>query len=356
MGINQGSTKNLGGIGAVVLLASVATTAVAASGGVVTAAAINVQFGDSSLNAPGVTGSGVYSNGQQSGGYNSTPVYTGVGMDSQDAGTAWNQVFFPGYTTAGGTNYGAAHGTVGNLVYSNGTAATGVSVTLGAQNGAYSDASYSTQASGDSAMPTYMEGYLWNSVQYGTAPAIGPSTVEISGLTAGAQYDVYIYSALPYNESDTLFTLAPANTPAGSGSYLLIDPQRLYTNSSGAVTGSADIRNPASSQFSSPGYATPTLVAPTADPSNANGDYGIFTAVADGSGNINFTFFNSGVSNVWGTGGTSTAKSVKDDWYGINAMQIQPVSTPEPATFGLLALALGGLLLLSRRGGIFGRS
>ena len=347
MSIKYGYAKALG---ATALLAGAGAMAILASSGVAGAATINVQFGDSSLNAPGVTGSGIYANGQQSGGYNSTPVYSGTGMDSQDTGTVWNQVFFPGYTTAGGTAYGTANATVGNLVYSNGSAATGVSVTVGAQNGAYSDASYNTQASGDSAMPTYMEGYLWNSVQYGTAPAIGPSTVEISGLTAGAKYQLYVYSALPYNESDTLFTLAAANTPAGSGSYLLIDPQQLYTNSSGAVTGSADIRNPASSQFASPGYATPTLVAPTADPSNANGDYGIFTAVADSSGNINFTYFNSGVSNGWGTGAASTAKSVKDDWYGINAMQIQSVSTPEPATLGLLALALGGLLLLSRRG------
>jgi hypothetical protein len=178
-----------------------------------------------------------------------------------------------------------------------------------------------------------MVGYFWNSPKYTTATV---QNSEIEGLTPGGAYKIYLYSAGPYNQKGNLFTLNSANVAPGSGSYLLLD----------ANVNGAGSRDPAwtTSSGSYAGFVngvTPTTSAPTAYPTASNdlGSWGIFSAVADANGNIKFSY---GVPSF---DGAPTSR-----WYFFNAMQIQPVvaSTPEPATWGLLAASLGGMLLLRR--------
>ncbi len=277
------------------------------------AAAINLQFGTSSAN-----------------GGTATATYTGTAMDSADSGTVWNQDFFAANTSSGGTNYGGESGTDSSLMYSNGSAASGISVTVNIGNPSFNTSSSAGQ---DKTVPAYMQGYGWNSPQYDSNAA---QTVGISGLTNGASYNIYLYSSGPYNEAGNLFQLAAANTPAGAGSYMLIDP----------MVNGADVRDPNFNTNASPGSgnyaafasgAPVTVAAPTADPTTsvALSNWGVFHAVA-ANGAINLSY------NV-------PSYDANTNWVFLNALQIQPVSTPEPATLGLVAIALGSVMLLRRK-------
>ncbi len=315
MNIKHAHVKRLEHTAIPALMAAAALIAVGLPASRVGAAAINIQFGTSSANGGTATAS-----------------YSGTAMDSSDSGTVWNQDFFAANTSSGGTNYGGASGTDSSLVYSDGSTASGISVTVNIGNPSFSTSSSAAQ---DSTVPAYMQGYGWNSPQYDSNAA---QTVSISGLTNGAGYDIYLYSSGPYNEAGTLFQLAAANTPAGAGSYMLIDPK---------VNG-ADVRDPNFNTNASPGSgnyaafssgAPVTVATPTADPTSNGGlsNWGVFHAVAAG-GAINISY------NV-------PSYDSNTNWVFLNAMQIQPVavSTPEPATWALLAAAMGGMLLLRRR-------
>jgi hypothetical protein len=337
MSIKQGFINGLGGLGATALLAGAAAMAVMSSGGIARAAAINVEFGGT-----GTTSEAGYA----------TP-YTGVGMDTQDSGTVWNQSF-----QAEG-NGGQANGiTTSALMNSLGTS-TGVTLNYSLGNPQQQwngNGGYGTSSAGqDDLVPGYMQGQDWSSPYYTgsstTPPTNAPNTVQINGLTPGANYQLYLYSSGPFNEKSVLFTLAAANTPAGTGSYMLIDP---YTNS-------ADVGDPNFNANTSSGSGNYTMFAsgasqvtsaqlPSSDPATGGAgsqhtNWGIFNAVAGSNGEINFSF------NIpsWDMTATEDGTATSKNWMYFNALQIQPVSTPEPATVGLFAVALGGILLLRRR-------
>ena len=281
MGVKQSYTKLLGGLGTTALLAGAAATAVGTSGGMVGATAINIQFGDTSTN---------------------NVAYTGVGMDTQDTGTAWNFV-----TTAWATN--------SNLVDSTG-AVTSV--------GAYAQGNTGGDL-GATVTPAYMSGAFWNSNQYASWAGALQMAVTVSGLSASSSYQLYVYSDTPsWAGGTTAIQLASANTPAGGAANLL-----LYSN--GATTPSAATE------------VTPTAAAATVAPASANGNWGVLNAVAGSNGRIVLNYY---VPSYL----ISTTAGANDREF-LNAIQIQPVSTviPEPATLGLFALGGLGLLLVGRK-------
>ena len=317
MSCRQNGIRGMNGTGAVALLAGVAATVVGLFSGHAKAASINIQFGTDSANGGTATAS-----------------YIGTAMDSADSGTVWNQDFFAANKTAGGTNYGGASGTDSSLVYSDGSTASGISVTVNIGTPSF----YTSSSAGqDGTVPAYMQGYGWNSPQYDSNAA---QTVQISGLTNGASYKIYLYSSGPYNEAGTLFQLAAANTPAGAGSYMLIDPKV-----NGADVGDPNFNtnaNAGSGNYTAfTSGAAVTAAAPTADPTtnSALSNWGVFNTVA-AVGAINISY------NV-------PSYDPNTNWVFLNAIQIQPVSTPEPATFGLFAIVLGSVMLLSRKRSAF---
>jgi len=133
--------------------------------------------------------------------------------------------------------------------------------------------------------------------------------ITIGGLTAGAQYDLYVYADGCAAGMGGTFALASAN-------------DQVAGDTSGAVTTNTGAATWFRSVFSSNTGDNP---APEKGLS-----WNELVATADGSGNITFTDTNS--------------TSVKE---ALDGLQIDQVSVPEPASLSLLGLS--GLALMIRR-------
>jgi hypothetical protein len=158
-----------------------------------------------------------------------------------------------------------------------------------------------TLVSGSSHKLMMDSAWIYNSASEGAIMTIG-------GLTANAQYDLYVYGNGTAAGQGGSFTLASANSGVAG------DTVGSVVTNAGAATWFRSV------------YST----AGGNDPAPELGlSWNELVATADGSGNITFTEIQSG-------------DGIKP---AINGLQIDAV--PEPASLGLLSL--GGLVLMARR-------
>jgi|GEM_PF-2797834 len=251
--------------------------------------------------------------------------YAAVGVDPSNTGTVWNQMVptvnhqgTVASLAAGSYGYAPATSTLSNLTDSQGNA-TDVTVTIPT-----SPASTSFENASWAGNPP-LTGTWAYSYSGGTGSPAIPLSIDISGLTPGAQYDLYLYgSDANSNDVGTTFSLAAANAIAGDAS-------------TATTTGISSVSDPGRNQPFVLPWNVPTTAYGYAWASATATNGQIWTMLqtqADANGNI--TFYHANIA------GATTD--------GVNGFQLQPVSTPEPTTLALLGIAAGaGLLLTSRR-------
>ena len=242
--------------------AAIATASVAHAG------VVNIQFdGYSYWNA------GTYTGNQGA--------YTGDNV----ASPTWNS-----FTC---TSSSTASGSMSNLVASDGTATTeAVSFT---STGSWND----VNSYGSNPFNILLNAYL-----YSTAPSTAPSTVTLTGLTAGGSYDLYLYgqNGQGYNNGAAFSITTGTGSPiTGSNSF-----------TTGAIT---------------TGASAPTF--------QENANYVIFNATANSLGTLGISY-------------SPVAGASEGDFNGLQVISTA-AAVPEPASVGLLGAGALGLLLLGRK-------
>jgi len=250
-------------------------------------------------------------------------------VDTADSGTTWNNV----YTKAGVgqssslTTYfpaGTAAGTYqfyyGVSLENSAGAASGVSLSASMTFGSSdSHNEYNNQSPASGAGLLAQAARLYSGSD--------TATWTFSGLTAGAQYNLYLIGVGGSSGYGATYTLAGANDGSGFNSGEVTDDSQ----SSSFVAATDDTYWDGSGNV---------INGPGTDPLLANissVDYGIawieLNAVADSSGNLSFT---------------ESKESGGQDY--ISAIQLQPiVSVPEPSTFALAGLGILGFGWMNRR-------
>jgi hypothetical protein len=243
--------------------------------------------------------------------------------DTFDSGTTWNNVYFQGGVGLNTSLTGIVpvSSPIGSypilysvpLVDSSGAAtAVTVSATIVATSvdghGEYNNAS-----------PASGVGILAQSARLYSGG--DSATWTLAGLTAGAQYNLYLYGVGGNAGNGSAYTLAaPNDAPSGVFTAQTTDGQVTSTANNTYWDGSGNVIN-------GPGTDTAHV---------GNNAYGIswveLNAVADSSGNLIFTEH-------------SAASGV--DY--ISGFQIQPVSVPEPSAFALAGLGLIGFITMNYR-------
>ncbi len=250
--------------------------------------------------------------------------YAAVGVDPSNTGTVWNQMVpttNKGALAAGAYGYAPAANTLSNLLDSQGNP-TAITVTIPT-----APASTSFENASWAGNPP-LTGTWAYSYSGGTGSPAIPLPIDISGLSPGAQYDLYVYgSDANSNGVGTTFSLAAANAIAGDAS-------------TATTTGISSVSDPNRNQPFVLPWNVPTTAYGYAWASATATHGQIWTMLqtqADSGGNI--TFYHANIA------GAQTD--------GVNGFQLQPVAnvaTPEPTTVALLGIAAGaGLLLTPRR-------
>lgn len=249
-------------------------------------------------------------------------------VDTADSGTTWNNIY---------TEAGASHNTSLTTYFPGGTAAGTYqflySLSLENSAGAASGVTLSASmifSSSDShnefnnQSPASGTGLLTQSARIYS----GGNTVSwsLTGLTAGAQYNLYVLGVGGASGYGATYTLAGANDGSGfnvgevtddsqSSSFVAANDDTYWDSNGNVING--------------PG--TDPLLANT-----ATEDYGIswieLNAVADSNGDLSFT---------------EAKESGGQDY--ISAFQLQPVTAPEPSAFAMGGLGLIGLITMNFR-------
>jgi hypothetical protein len=197
-------------------------------------------------------------------------IYTGTGA-APDTGTYWNSVQWARNSGFPSSGYGQ---TASSLLESDGHTSSSITVSL------YDAGGYNPYNSANHAA---FADPLLSDEFYG-----GGSTIAITGLTPGGNYDLYLYSENGgHNSDNTTFTFGTSLT--------------AVNNATGDLA------------------FTPGV------------NYVEFALTADGSGDITGSY--SGIAP------------------GIDGLQIEAVAAPEPSTYALVALGAGMLMLRLRRKG-----
>ena len=241
--------------------------------------------------------------------------------DTFDSGTTWNNVYFQGGVglNTSLTAIVPANAAIGNyqilysvpLVDSTGAStAVTVSATINAT-------SVDGHAEYNNASPASGVGVLAQSARLYSGG--DTATWTFAGLTAGAQYNLYLYGVGGASGNGAAFTLnAPNDAPSGVFAAQTTDGAATSTANNTYWDGSGNV-------IYGPGTDTGHM---------GNNAYGIswveLNAVADPSGNLIFT--------------ESKAASGQDY---ISALQLQPV--PEPSVFALAGLGLIGFITMNYR-------
>lgn len=242
--------------------------------------------------------------------------------DTFDSGTTWNNVYFQGGVSQNTSLTGIipASQAVGNyqILY-------GISLlnSAGAASGVTLSATMNVTSAGDShaefnnASPAGATGLMAQSARIYSGG--DNATWTFAGLTAGAQYNLYLYGVGGSAGNGATYTLAaPNDASSGIFSAAVTDGEVTSSANNAIWDGSGNVIN-----------------GPGSDPANpGNNAYGIafveLNAVADSAGNLIFT--------------ESKAASGVDY---ISGFQIQPV--PEPSAFALAGLGLIGFITMNYR-------
>jgi hypothetical protein len=249
--------------------------------------------------------------------------------DTSDSGTLWNNVYNEGGvgTNTSLTAIVPANSAVGSyqFLYSIGlqdSAGNPLSVTLSATMNATSVDGHGEY---NNVSPAGATGLMAQSARIYSGG--DNATWTFAGLTAGAQYNLYLYGVGGSVGNGAAYTLAaPNDAPSGVFSAQTTDGTVTSTGNNVIWDGSGNVTN-----------------GPGLDPNHlGNNAYGVswveLNAVADGSGNLIFTE-NKAASGV--------------DY--ISGFQLQPVAVPEPSAFALAGLGLIGLITMNYRRGCMSR-
>jgi len=203
---------------------------------------------------------------------NGSPGYSGAAVIGS-AGDSWNTFRGPGFTNVSGSG----------LPLNDATGAS-TGVTLGYTGNGFFDTTGSSAIFEGTPFATLLDAYLVGDV-FGR----GAGTVTLSGLTAGARYQLILYSV---------------------------------ANNIGRVT-----------DFTV-GGTTQSVVPTSTTMLTAGVNYTDFTAVADALGHLTISF-------------TAGANSSEGDLNGLQLQELT-ISMPEPASLTLLAMGLAGLGMVLR--------
>ncbi len=245
-----------------------------------------------------------------------TPVtIAGGAADLADSGLYWNSLMCPTVATANTSGSQLTYTVEQNLplVDSLGNAS---SITISSiqfsENNNKTDTIHQTGmvsgtnpgSDGLSANPSQLVGQSW--FDNGTSEYM---IFNLSGLTAGARYDLYIYGAGQNNGYGGTYTVPVANQGPG------------YVATANAYT-----TEPSSTSI----YRS--IFDGTGSPAGEQGlTWVVLPVQADGSGDLSFNVNKDGLSGIKGS---------------INGFQLQPATVPEPGTLALLglgaAVAAGG--------------
>jgi hypothetical protein len=244
--------------------------------------------------------------------------------DTFDSGTTWNNVYFQGGSGLNTSLMGIipAAEVVGTyqFLYS-----VSLENSAGAASGVTLSATMNVTSGGDShaefnnASPAGATGLMAQSARIYSGG--DNATWTLTGLTAGAQYNLYLYGVGGSAGNGATYTLAAANdASSGIFSAEVTDGEATSSGNNVIWDGSGNVINGPGSDLANPG----------------NDAYGIswveLNAVVDSNGNLVFT---------------ENKESSGVDY--ISGFQLQPVSAPEPPVFALAGLGLSGLITLNYR-------
>lgn len=250
-----------------------------------------------------------------------TPVtFAGGAADTADTGTFWNSLICPTVTSNNATGGNATFTVEQNLslVDSSGAASSvQISSILFTENNGKNDTIHNTGkvsgtdpgTDGLSSSPSQLMDQSW--FDNGTSEYI---TFNLSGLTGGSLYSLYIYGAGQNNGYGGTYTVAAANQAAG------------YDATAGAYT-----TEPSSTSI----YRS--VFDGTGDPAAENGlTWVVLPVQADGSGDLSFDVRKDALSGVKGS---------------INGFQLDAAPAPEPGTLAILGcgIIMAGLAFRRRR-------
>jgi hypothetical protein len=241
--------------------------------------------------------------------------------DTFDSGTTWNNVYFQGGVGLNTSLTGIipASAAIGNyqFLYSVPLVDSAGAATVLTVSATMNVTSVDTHAEYNNASPAGGVGILAQSARLYSGGK--SATWTLAGLTAGAQYNLYLYGVGGSAGNGSAYTLAaPNDAPSGVFTAQTTDGATTSTANNTYWDGSGNVIN---------GPGTDTA-------HSGNNAYGIswveLNAVADSSGNLIFT--------------ESKAASGVDY---INGFQLQPV--PEPSTLALAGLGLIGFITMNYR-------